>query len=116
MALYIFTVKEKDGVPDNRLLALIGGRVKYENVFFCPECASAGRDMALFLGAACTEKISLALKGENETEREYTVRIKKEGGTLAALNGNNILLLPPENVKILCGLKKTPPHGYSEVI
>ena len=58
----------------------------------------------------------LSLKKLSETDREYLVRVKKEGLRLASLENNNILLLPPENVRVLCGLKEDPPLGYSEVL
>ena len=116
MSLYVFTLSDFSGAPDYRLLSLLNGRVKYEKVFFSPECAFCGMDMALYLGADCVKKESLSLKKDNETEREYILRIKKEGDSLKSLEGNHILLLPPENVKILCGMKEKPIAGYTEVI
>lgn len=116
MSLYVFALSDIADTPDNRLLSLLNGRINFENVFYSPECFSAGSDMALYLGANCVKKESLSLKKDNETEREYILRIKKEGEALKTLEGNHILLLPPENVKILCGLKENPTAGYTEVI
>lgn len=116
MSLYVFTLSLSSDAPDYRLLSLLNGRVQYQKVFFPPECAECGMDMALYLGADCVKKESLSLKKDGETEREYILRIKKEGDVLKKTEGNHILLLPPENAKILCGLDVLPPAGYAEVI
>ncbi len=116
MSLYVFALSDIADAPDSRLLSLLNCRINFENVFYSPECVSAGSDMALYLGANCVEVKALSLKKSGETEREYTLRVEKEGGALVLCAGNNILLLPPQNVKILCGLKQIPPSGYSEVI
>lgn len=116
MSLYVFALSDIADTPDGRLLMLLNARINFENVFYSPECVSAGSDMALYLGANCVKKESLSLKKDNETEREYILRIKREGEALKTLEGNHILLLPPQNVKILCGIKENPTSGYSEVI
>lgn len=116
MSLYIFACEGENGVPDADLILLLRGRIKYEKVFFSPENAYAGARIADEIGITYEECALLSLKKQTETDREYLMRIKKEGARIASPNSNNILFLPPENVRVLCRLKETPPHGYSEVI
>ncbi len=116
MSLYVFACQGEKGVPAFELLILLRARVDYKKMFFSPENACVGVRVAEKIGITYEECALLSLKTQTETDREYLMRIKKEGMRLASLAGNNILLLPPENVRVLCGLKETPPHGYSEVI
>lgn len=116
MSLYVFACEGEKGVPDTQLLVLLRGRIEYKKIFFSPENRAVGVGVAEKIGTEWEECFLLSLKNQDETDREYLMRIKKEGSRLASLDGNNILLLPPENVRVLCGLKETPPHGYSEVI
>lgn len=116
MSLYVFSCLGTLGTPQGELLSLLKNRIGYAKIFCSPENSHSAAYLSENIGVGREELPLLSLKNLSETDREYLMRVKKEGLRLTSLENNNVLLLPPENVRILCGLKEDPPLGYSEVL
>ncbi|MBO7245799.1 MAG: hypothetical protein J6V56_03450 [Clostridia bacterium] len=116
MSLYVFALDGKNGAPDTRLLSLICARVSFNKIFCAPECAFAGKDISFCLRIPFQILESLSEISPEESERTFSLRIKKEKDILLQKEEHSILLLPLNTAKVFCGLKTVPCAGYSEVI
>ena len=116
MSLYVFALDGKNGAPDTRLLSLICARIGFNRIFCAPECAFAGKDISFCLNIPFQILESLSEISPDESERGFSLRIKKEKDILLQKEEHSILLLPLNTAKAFCGLNTVPCAGYSEVI
>lgn len=116
MSLYVFALDGKNGAPDTRLLSLICARIGFNRIFCAPECAFAGKDISFCLNIPFQTLESLSEISPDESERGFSLRIKKEKDILLQKEEHSILLLPLNTAKAFCGLNTTPCAGYSEVL
>lgn len=116
MSLYVFALDGKNGAPDTRLLSLICARIGFNRIFCAPECAFAGKDISFCLNIPFQILESLSEISPDESERGFSLRIKKEKDILLQKEEHNILLLPLNTAKVFCGLNTVPCAGYSEVL
>lgn len=116
MSLYVFALDGKNGAPDTRLLSLICARVSFNKIFCAPECAFAGKDISFCLRIPFQILESLSEISPDESERGFSLRIKKEKDILLQKEEHSILLLPLNTAKVFCGLNTVPCAGYSEVL
>lgn len=116
MSLYVFALDGKNGLPDTRLLSLICARIGFNKIFCAPECAFAGKDISFCLRIPFQILESLSEISPDESERGFSLRIKKEKDILLQKEEHSILLLPLNTAKVFCGLNTVPCAGYSEVI
>ena len=111
MSLYVFALDGKNGLPDKELLNLLSARI-----FSPPECACLGKEVSLCLNIPFQTLESLSEMLPDESERAFSLRIKKEKDILLQKEEHSILLLPLNTAKAFCGLNTTPCAGYSEVL
>ena len=116
MSLYVFALDGKNGAPDTRLLSLICARIGFNKIFCAPECAFAGKDISFCLNIPFQILESLSEISPDESERGFSLRIKKEKDILLQKEEHSILLLPLNTAKAFCGLNTDPCAGYSEVL
>ena len=116
MSLYVFALDGKNGAPDTRLLSLICARIGFNRIFCAPECAFAGKDISFCLNIPFQIVESLSEISPDESERGFSLRIKKEKDILLQKEEHSILLLPLNTAKAFCGLNTVPCAGYSEVL
>jgi hypothetical protein len=116
MSLYVFALDGKNGAPDTRLLSLICARIGFNRILCAPECAFAGKDISFCLNIPFQILESLSEISPDESERGFSLRIKKEKDILLQKEEHSILLLPLNTAKVFCGLNTDPCAGYSEVL
>ncbi|MBR4852185.1 MAG: hypothetical protein IKV01_01135, partial [Clostridia bacterium] len=75
-----------------------------------------GKEVSLCLNIPFQTLESLSEMLPDESERAFSLRIKKEKDILLQKEEHSILLLPLNTAKAFCGLNTTPCAGYSEVL
>ncbi len=116
MSLYVFALDGEKGIPDKELLNLLCARIGFNKILCAPECAFAGKDVSSRLKIPHQTLEGLLEISPDESERGFSLRIKKEKDILLQKEEHSILLLPLNTAKALCGLKTVPCAGYSEVL
>lgn len=116
MSLYVFALDGKNGLPDKELLNLLCARIGFNRIFCAPECAFAGKDISFCLRIPHQTLENLSEILSDESERAFSLRIKKEKDILLQKEEHSILLLPLNTAKVFCGLNTVPCAGYSEVL
>ncbi|MBO5981957.1 MAG: hypothetical protein J6Q24_05880 [Clostridia bacterium] len=116
MSLYVFALDGEKGLPDKELLNLLCARIGFNNIFCAPECAFAGKDISSCLKIPYRTLESLSEISPDESERGFSLRIKKEKDILLQKEEHSVLLLPLNTAKVFCGLNTAPCAGYSEVL
>lgn len=116
MSLYVFAVSTESDLPDTRLLNLIKGRARFSAIYCDPETKDICRHLSASLCIPLFTESELCSRGDGESDRAYTLRIKKCGHSLCEKSENSILFVSPEKAMRLCEFKKEPVPGFIQVL
>ncbi len=116
MSMYIFAVKDGAGVPDIKLLKLMANRIDFKKILCSPEEDKAGLLLSQSMGIDCEISILLSEKQEDETDREFEMRLRRIRQRASEAEESCIMLVSAGVFRILTNMPFTPEIGYSEVI